>query len=98
MHFALGWRFRRFAVHPAVTLLAGMMSAGALAVFLTFDVSRGATIPIEVRRAECYRMTYGDPISGATADYFPARIILLPGTDSGSVRLEGSGTSGLWWL
>ena len=98
MRSARGSRFRRVISHPATGLLAGVVSLGVLAVALTFDVGRGASMPIDVRRAECYSMTYGDPMGAATSDYFPARLILLPGVDSGAVHVEGSNPRALWWV
>ena len=84
-------------MHPVTALLGGVLCMGAISVFVTADLSRGASVPIEIPRAECYRMISGEPIGGASADHFPARIILRPGIDSGAVRLEGSSSRGIWW-
>lgn len=43
-------------------------------------------------------MIYADPVGGASVEHFPAWIILLPGIDSGAVRLEGSSSRGVWWM
>src|SRR4051812_40511780 len=91
-------RLQRFVSHPVTALLTGVLCLGIVAVVATANVSSGASSPVDVRRAECYRMVYGDPVGGAAAAYFPARIILLPGRDTGSVRLEGSSSRGTWWM
>ncbi len=97
MRFARGSRVHRVMTHPVTALLTGVSCLGALAVIATADESRGARVPIEVARAECYRMIYAEPIGGAAAEHFPARIILLPGIDSGAVRLEGA-SARVWWM
>jgi hypothetical protein len=84
--------------HPVAGLLAGVLCLGALAVAATSEPTHGASVPIEVARAECYRMIYAEPVGGASAEHFPARIILLPGIDSGAVRLEGATSRGIWWM
>jgi hypothetical protein len=86
----------RLMTHPVTALLAGVLSMGVLAV-ITTRPTRGAGVPVEVARAECYRMIYAEPVGGASVDHFPARVILLPGIDSGAVRLEGSSSRGIWW-
>jgi hypothetical protein len=96
MRSAQASRLRRFVMHPVTALLVGVSCLGALAVAVTTDRSRGAVVPVEVPRAECYRMVYGEPVGGASAAYFPARIILLPGVDSGAVHLEGYSPRGPW--
>lgn len=98
MRPALDPRFRPFIMHPVTALLVGVLCLGALAVVVTTDVSGGTDIPVEVQRAECYQMIYAEPLGGATAEYFPARIILLPGVDSGAVKLEGASSRSTWWL
>jgi hypothetical protein len=82
--------------HPVTALLGGVLSMGVLAM-ITTRPTRGAGVPVEVARAECYRMIYAEPVGGASVDHFPARVILLPGIDSGAVRLEGSSSRGIWW-
>src|SRR6188768_1848540 len=96
MRFARESRLRGLMTHPVTALLAGVLCMGALAV-VTTTASRGASVPVEVSRAECYRMIYAEPVGGASVEHFPARIILLPGIDSGAVRLEGSSSRGIWW-
>ena len=96
MRFARESRLHDLMTHPVTALLAGVLCIGALAV-VTTTASRGASVPVEVSRAECYRMIYAEPVGGASVEHFPARIILLPGIDSGAVRLEGSSSRGIWW-
>ena len=96
MRFARESPLHRLMTHPVTAMLAGVVCIGTLAV-ATSTSSRGASVPVEVARAECYRMIYAEPVGGASVEHFPARIILLPGIDSGPVRLEGSSSRGIWW-
>jgi hypothetical protein len=40
--------------------------------------------PVSISRAECYRLSYGDPVGSASVRLFPTWLMLLPGESVGA--------------
>lgn len=74
-----------------------------VAVVLTLACASGGLVVAKpaltasVVSAECYSLSYSDPVKNARAALFPTWIELLPGTDSGSVAGRPHATYAYGW-